>query len=158
MTHPFWGEIKGDQTVASFPIPGFGPAIPVCFANVRVASVDLTLDMLDAYAEVFRSFVAVSESLFPVVQQEAFRYYRRVYAHYFEHPDVSGEPALGLVTAELHDARLKQLLGVVLSDCRSVELDFEYDVDEEHGLAVMFVDNRFHAVGGIADLSPGPLS
>lgn len=151
MTHPFWGEIKGDSTVALFAIPGFTPAVKVSFANVTHAA-ELTDAALDGYADVFKSFIATSESLVGVVSAESFVYYQRVYARYFEHPELSGEAAFCLTTPELHYGALKELLGVVLSVRRSVELDFAYDVDEEHGLCVMFLDNCFYRVGGIAEI------
>ena len=155
MTHPFWGELRGDTTVGTFAVPGFTPAVTVSFGNARVPKTELTTEALDDYAEVFQRFVAVSESLLPIVREEVFDYYNRVYAHYFEHPEVSGEPALGLSTPEEHYTKLIGLLGVAMSVNRSVELDFDYAVDDEHGLAVMFVDHDFFDVGGIADLAPG---
>ena len=89
-----------------------------------------------------------------LIQKECFRYYSEVYADTLERPDFSGEPALGLTTPELHFEEMRRLAGIALARNRSIEMDCFYDVDEEHGLAIMFVNNVFYRVGGMSDIPP----
>ena len=155
ITHPYWGEIDDCfDTVQLFAMPGFQSRAQVSFRNHYSGKDPLTAIELDRHAEVFRAFVDLAPSLMTLIQNECFRYYNEVYADVFERPDLSGEPALGLTTPELHFEKMRRLAGIALARNRSIELDFFYEVDEEHGLAIMFVDNVFYRVGGISDIPP----
>lgn len=109
---------------------------------------------LDQHAEVFRAFLDLAPELMTLIQKECFRYYNETYADILERPVLSGEPALGLTTPELHFEKMRRLAGVAFARNRSIELDFFYDVDEEHGLAIMFVNSVFYRVGGMSDIPP----
>ena len=123
--YPYWGEIDNCfDTVQLFAVPGFFSRAHVSFRNHYDDKAPLTAVELDQHAEVFRAFLDLAPYLITLIQKECFRCYNEVYADLLERLDLSGEPALGLTTPELHFEKMRRLAGISLTRNRSIELDF----------------------------------
>ncbi len=158
MNHPFWGEVaeswaglSGEYAVT---LPGFAPPVEV-FLGEELDDEDeefaLTPAQLDEYAATFRAFMARAPEQLAALQAQAFDQYQRVYAHWYEDPAQSGEPALGLTTAAAHAPYLSELQLIRVTDAQTLRLVLGYDLDPEHGLEAKFVANALVEIGGIAD-------
>lgn len=72
-------------------------------------------------------------------------------AGFYESSERSGEPPLGLDTVGKHNQYIKNLHYVRVTAGGTLRLPIGYDLDEEHGLEVKFINNTIEQVGGIAD-------
>ncbi|WP_460585233.1 DUF6985 domain-containing protein [Hymenobacter arcticus] len=158
INHPFWGHVAEDwaglsaeQPVA---LPGFEQPIEVFLGEELVEEDEEyapTPAQLDAYAATFQCFMAHAPALIAALQERAFAQYQQLYAHFYDDPVQSGEPALLLTTAAQHAAYLQDVGYLRVSDEQTVRLIIHYDLDPEHGLEAKFVANELVEIGGIAD-------
>ncbi len=158
MNHPFWGHIDEDWAglSAEHPValPGFARPIEV-FLGEELFEEDEeyapTPAQLDEYAATFQEFMAHAPELTAALQEQAFAQYQQLYAHFYDDPAQSGEPALGLTSAAQHATYMQDVSYLRVSDEHTLRLVIHYDLDPEHGLEAKFVANKLVAIGGIAD-------
>ena len=156
--HPFWGQVAeswaGWSAEAAVTLPGFERPVEV-FLGEESGEEDQdhppTLAQLDAYAATFQRFMAHAPALSAALQARAFARYQRLYAHFYEDPAQSGEPALSLRTTAQHAAYLQDVGYLRVSDADTLRLVIHYDLDPEHGLEAKFVANELVEIEGIAE-------
>ncbi len=156
--HPFWGHLAeswaGLSAEHPVALPGFEQPIEVFLGEELLEEdeeYDPTPTELDAYAATFQGFLAHAPALIAALQARAFARYQQLYAHFYEDPPQSGEPALGLTTAAQHAGYLQDVGYLRVSDAQTVRLIIHYDLDPEHGLEAKFVGNTLADIGGIAE-------
>lgn len=110
-----------------------------------------TENQLADFAKTYQDFLAAIEVNLSAIQLQAFDYYKKYYAHYFENPEKSGEPALHVDTVEKHNEYIKELLHLRISKGGTITISIRYKLDTEHGIEFKFVNGRIEKVGGIAD-------
>ncbi|RZK87801.1 MAG: hypothetical protein EOO62_38635 [Hymenobacter sp.] len=158
MNHPFWGQVVEDWAgfSAEHPVtlPGFERPIEVFLGEELLEEdeeYDPTPAQLDAYAATFQEFLAHAPALLAELQEKAFAQYQQLYAHFYDDPAQSGQPALGLTTAAQHAAYMQDVGYLRVSDEQTLRLVIHYDLDPEHGLEAKFVANTLAEIGGIAE-------
>jgi hypothetical protein len=157
-THPFWGIVQEDwaglSAEQSTMLPPFEQPIPVFLGEELLEEgeeYDVSAGLLDDYAATFQAFQAEAPRLIAALRDQAFARYLEVYAHYYENPAKSGEPALGLTTAEQHFAYMQDVTLLRVSSEQVIRFVIEYDLDPEHGLEAKFVGNVLTDLGCIAE-------
>jgi len=110
-----------------------------------------SLDQLNEFAKTYQLFINAIEQHIQTVQIAAFERYQKLYAHYYENPEKSGEAPLNIHHVEAHNAYIQTLLHLRVSSPNTIRISIHYDLDTEHGLEFKFVDNQLKAVGGIAE-------
>lgn len=158
MHHPFWGEVEESWAglVAEHPVvvPGFEEPAEV-FLGEELDEEDKEYAparaQLDAYAATFQAFMAQVPEHVAALQAQAFARYQQLYAHWYEDPAKSGEPALGLTTAAAHAVYLREVKYIRVTDEQTLRLVMGYKLDPEHGLEAKFVANTLVDMSGIAD-------
>lgn len=157
-THSFWGIVQEDwaglSAEQSITLPPFEQPIPVFLGEELLEEgeeYDVSTGPLDDYAATFQAFRAEAPRLIAALRDQAFARYLEVYAHYYENPAKSGEPALGLTTAEQHFAYMQDVRLLRVSSEQVIRLVIEYDLDPEHGLEAKFVGNVLIDLGCMAE-------
>jgi hypothetical protein len=157
-THPFWGIVQEDwaglSAEQSTTLPPFERPIPVFLGEELLEEdeeYDVSTGQLDGYAATFQAFRAEAPRLIAALRDRAFARYLEVYAHYYENPAKSGEPALGITTAEQHFAYMQDVTLLRVSSEQVIRFVIEYDLDPEHGLEAKFVGNVLTDLGCTAE-------
>ena len=109
-----------------------------------------TAEQLDAFAATYRQFIDNIEANLKSIQEKAYERYLAFYAHYYENPGKSGEPALGIDSVEKHNNQIRRLVSLRLLDGDALTLAIRYKLDTEHGLEFRFENGKIVAVGGIS--------
>ena len=114
INHPFWGDVAeswaGWSAEEAVLLPGFKQPVEVFLGEEPSGEdedEDPTPAQLNTYAATFQRFMAHAPALIATLQAQAFAQYQQLYAHFYEDPAQSGEPALGLTTAARHAAYLQ---------------------------------------------------
>lgn len=158
LTHPFWGTVEEDWAGLSaehlVSVPGFQKQVEVFLGDELFEEDEeygLTPTQLDEYAATLQAFLAEGPRLITELKQRAFEQYQELYAHFYDDPAQSGAPPLHLTTADQHFAYMQDLGYLRVSDGNALRLIIHYDLDTEHGLEALFVNNKLAAMGGIAE-------
>lgn len=108
-------------------------------------------EQLDEFAQTYQSFLHHWEACLAQMQNKAFERYKKLYAHYYENPEKSGEPALIITKVEQHNPYIRNLLNIRISERQTIRLAIRYDLDTEHGMEFKFINNQLVKVAGIAE-------
>lgn len=157
LNHSFWGHVAESWAGLSaehlVTLPGFSRPMEVFLGEefFEEDEDDLPPAQLDEYAATFQEFIAHAPALVAELQAQAFARYQQLYAHFYDDPAQSGQPALGLTSATQHAAYLQDVSYLRVSAERTLRLAIRYDLDPEHGLEAKFVANTLAEIGGIAE-------
>ncbi len=161
MKHLYWGNVEQDWAGFSsdihFSHPFFNKQEIEIFLNdeydedYEEIEEPPTEVLLNEFADTYKNFIEHIENRLADLQQKAFERYKELYAHYYENPEKSGEPALNINTADKHNPYIKDINYLRISKNKTIRLTIRYGLDEEHGLEFKFVDGQIADVGGIAD-------
>lgn len=160
-THPYWGSVDQDWA-------GFSPDISFSHPFFTEQNITIFLgeefgdegeeieeppteDQLAAFAVSYQDFLDNIHSSLNAIQNKAFDYYKKHYAHYFENPEKSGEAALGIDTVEKHNKYIKELMYLRVLENNTIKISVRYQVDTEHGIEFKLVGGQVEKVGGIAE-------
>lgn len=160
-THQYWGDVEQDWAGFSAELTFSHPF----FENKRVEiflgeefdedgeeiEETPTPNQLDAFAASYQKFIANFEEHLRAMQTKAFERYQKLYAHYYENPEKSGEPALNIDSIEKHNEYIKEIMFLRVLDENAIKLSIRYQIDTEHGLEFRFENGQIVAVGGIAE-------
>ncbi|MBK8800586.1 MAG: hypothetical protein IPN71_00740 [Fibrobacteres bacterium] len=161
MKHAFWGQVESDWAGFSAEItfchPFFGSENCEIFLgdefdeNGDEVEDPPSMEHLAEFEATYRAFLGNIESNLALISQKAFERYLKLYAHHFEDPRKSGEPAFHIDSAEKHDPHLKEVIYLRVCSGGTLRISIRYALDEEHGIEFKFVDNRLDDIGGIAE-------
>ncbi|EDM34417.1 hypothetical protein PBAL39_19040 [Pedobacter sp. BAL39] len=158
--HPYWGNVGQDWA-------GFSSDITFNHSFFQGSDIEIFLGeefdedgdeieeaptsaQLDGFAATYQHFMNNMESCLDELCQKAFERYQRLYAHYYEHTEESGEPPLNVDTIDKHDPYIKELMYLRVLEGHTVKLTIRYELDTEHGMEFRFENGLIAAVGGIA--------
>lgn len=160
-TNEFWEKIKKDwagfTSDISFSNPFFGQREVAVFLGEEFDEDGEEMEeppsenQLAEFAETYQNFIENIEMNIKNIQRKAFERYLKLYAHYYENPEKSGEPKLNIDTVERHNLNIKAILHLRVLDGKTIKLAIRYKLDTEHGLEFKFVDGKIENVGGIAE-------
>lgn len=105
-------------------------------------------------ADFERTYTSFEDNIASVVEQisaHAFERYLKLYAHYYEDKNKSGEEPLNISNKEKHFEYLKDVNYIRILADGNIKMLFHYKLDEEHGLEVRLENNEVLAIGGIAE-------
>ncbi|MBW2733303.1 MAG: WGR domain-containing protein [Deltaproteobacteria bacterium] len=150
----FWGGPRRDHlgftSVKTFHVPAFGKTMAIGFGpedDGEMELVEPTLAELGDFSASFEEFLYGHEEHYLTVCAKAFERYERIYARGYRDKSSLVTP----MNAETH-ARYLSLSRIHMQKATTIRLVFDYELDEEHGLEVVFKDNEFWGIGGISDV------
>ncbi len=106
---------------------------------------------LAQFSQTYLDFLTNIETNLLNIQKEAFERYLKLYAHFYENPDKSGNPALNIDYVHKHNDYIKDILNLRVLDDQTIKLTIRYKLDTEHGLEFKFVNGQITNVAGIAE-------
>lgn len=160
-THKYWGKVEQDWAGFSSEISFSNP-----FFNKQNAEVFLgqefdedgeevedapTESQLDAFAETYQSFIDHFEEHLQKMQAKAFERYQKLYAHYYENSEKSGEPALNIDSIDKHNEYIREIMFLRMLNDEAIKISIRYKIDTEHGIEFRFENGEIVAVAGIAE-------
>lgn len=161
MKHQFWGNIREDwngfSSDINFSHPFFGEQHYEIFLGEEDDEDGEEIEnspsqnQLDEMAETYQVFIKNADQMLEVIQQESFNRYQKLYAHYYEDPDKSGEESLSIDTVEKHNPFIKDLMYIRICEQNTIKISIRYKLDTEHGLEFKFADGALKQVGGIGE-------
>lgn len=107
-------------------------------------------EQLDELVQTHRDFVKNIEVYLKAIQERAYEYYQKFYAHYYEDEVKSGEAPLQIDSVEKHNAYIKELMAIRFLPGGGIIVPIHYNLDVEHGLEFRFTNGVITDVGGIA--------
>lgn len=161
MKHSYWGNVELDWAGFSSDITFSNP-----FFNEQNIEVLLGEEfdedgeeieeppnesLLDGFAATYQNFLNHIHTHIKHMQFEAFQRYLKLYAHYYENPEKSGEPALNIDSVEKHNEYIKEIMYLRVLDNDTIKLLIRYQIDTEHGLEFRLENGEIAAIGGIAE-------
>lgn len=160
-THPYWKTVGEDwagfSAEITFSHPFFEKQNVEIFLGEEYdedgEEIEETPDgsQLDAFAASYQSFLNHFEAHLQNIQIKAFERYQKLYEHYYENPDKSGEPALQINNVEKHNEYIKEIMYLRILEDDTIKLSIRYQIDTEHGLEFRFENGAITAVAGIAE-------
>ena len=124
-----------------------------------------TKEQLVEFEITLKEFLSNIDVVIGDIQQSAFDYYQKRYAKYYEQDfevfpnkkiqrpeDGKLHSPLGIDTKEKHFEYMKDILEAIrISDNKTIRIPIHYDLDEEHGLEIIIVNNKVTAIDGISE-------
>ncbi|OXA86603.1 DUF6985 domain-containing protein [Flavobacterium hercynium] len=161
MTHKYWGNVEEDWA-------GYSSDITFSNSFFEKQNIEIFLGeefdedgeeieepptekQLDEFAATYQNFIENIESNIKNIQDKAFERYQKLYAHFYENPEKSGDPALNIDDVDKHNYAIKEIMFLRVLDEKTIKLSIRYELDTEHGIEFRFEDGKITAVGGIAE-------
>lgn len=162
MKHDYWGEINSSwagfssETYFSHPFFNQNAQREIFLGdefdeNGHEIEELPDLDQLNEFAKTYQAFIHNLEQHLQTIQTHAFERYQKLYAHYYENPEKSGETALNIHDVESHNPYIQTMLNLRVTTPNTLILSIHYDLDTEHGMEFKFVNNQLEIVGAIAE-------
>lgn len=161
MIHRYWGNVEADWA---------GFSSDITFSNLFFDTQNVEVFLGDEYdedgeeieelpsekqltefAETYQNFIADIEKNINSIQDKAYERYLKLYAHFYENSEKSGEPALNIDNADKHNDHIKEIMYLRVLDDKTIKVSIRYKLDSEHGLEFKFVGGQIKDVGGIAE-------
>ena len=161
MTHKYWGKVEEDWAGFSSDITFSNPFFDK--QNVEILLGEEydedgeeieefpTENRLTEFAETYQNFIENIEINIKSIQDKAYERYLKLYAHFYENSEKSGEPALNIDNVDKHNENIKEIMYLRVLDDKTIKLSIRYKLDTEHGLEFKFVGGQITNVGGIAE-------
>ena len=162
MKHAYWGEVSeswaGFSSITQFSHPFFNEnASREIFLGDEFNEngdeiEDLPLEnQLDEYSKTYQAFLFNIEDHLQSIQNKAFERYQKLYAHYYENAEKSGQSPLNITDVNAHNSYIQTMLHLRVSTPNTIRILIHYDLDTEHGLEFKLENNELIQVGGIAE-------
>jgi hypothetical protein len=161
MTHKYWGNVEEDWAGFSSDITFSNPFFDN--QNIEIFLGEEydedgeeieelpTENQLTEFAETYQNFITDIETNIKSIQDKAYERYLKLYAHFYENSEKSGEPALNIDNADKHNDHIKEIMYLRVLDEKTIKVSIRYKLDTEHGLEFKFVGGQITNVGGIAE-------
>jgi len=159
--HQYWGKVEADWA-------GFSAGkqfISTHFDNIPITvflgseyddegeevETTPTKEELDDFQITYSNFLSNLDKIMEEIKQQTFTEYLKLYAHYYENEEKSGEKPLNIDSAEKHFMNLKEVLYLRVLPNGTIKIPFRYKIDTEHGMEVRLNNNIIRDIGGIAE-------
>lgn len=159
--HKYWGKVEQDwagfSSGITFSNPFFDQQDVEIFLGEEYdeegeeIEESPTEDQLTQFEETYQNFITNIDSNLKSIQNKAYERYLKLYAHFYEDSEKSGEPALNIDNLDKHNENIKEIMYLRVLDMKTIKLSIRYKLDTEHGLEFKFVDGQIKNVGGIAE-------
>lgn len=110
-----------------------------------------TENQLTEFAETYQNFIENIETNIKSIQDKAYERYLKLYAHFYENSEKSGESALNINNTDIHNENIKEIMYLRVLEEKTIKLSIRYKLDKEHGLEFKFVDGLIKDIGGTAE-------
>jgi len=160
--HKFWGQITeslmGYTAEKKYNIPNFGEQEIEIFLGSEFDEDGEEIDTppnninLDEYAATYSAFLNNLPDVLSAIKAQGFERYKRLYAHYYEHEEKSGEAPLNIDTAEKHFEYMRDILQIRIEDNQTISIPIRYQLDTAHGIEIKLENNKITAIGGIGEV------
>ncbi|WP_268849381.1 DUF6985 domain-containing protein [Flavobacterium aestivum] len=161
MIHKYWGNVEEDwagfSSDTTFSNPFFDKQNVEIFLGEEYDEDGEEIEelptenQLTEFAETYQMFIENIEMNIRNIQDKAYERYLKLYAHFYENPEKSGEPALNIDNTDKHNDNIKEIIYLRVLDDKTIKLSIRYKLDTEHGLEFKFVGGQIANVGGIAE-------
>lgn len=161
MTHKYWGNVEEDwagfSSDITFSNPFFDNQNIEIFLGIEYDEDGEEIEelptenQLTEFAETYQNFIVDIETNIKSIQDKAYERYLKLYAHFYENSEKSGEPALNIDNADKHNDHIKEIMYLRVLDEKTIKVSIRYKLDTEHGLEFKFVGGQITNVGGIAE-------
>ena len=161
MKHKYWGKVEEDwagfSTERLFISPYFDSKEVTIFLGEEydedgeeIESVPPE-DELNNYEATYINFLKNIDEIIETIQQVTFDRYVKLYAHYYENEEKSGEKPLGVFTKEKHFDYIKDINYIRILENSNIKIPIHYKIDTENGIEIRLENNKVIDVGGIAE-------
>ncbi|WP_298502128.1 hypothetical protein [uncultured Maribacter sp.] len=106
---------------------------------------------LDDFENTYKKFLSSLDEIIEKIKNKTFERYLKLYAHYYENEEKSGEKPLGISTKEKHFESLKDLNYIRILENGNIKILIHYKLDTEHGIEIRLENNEVIDIGGIAE-------
>lgn len=161
MKHKYWGNVEADWA-------GFSSDLTFSNQFFDKQEIEIFLgeeydedgeeieeppaeNQLTEFAETYQDFIENIETNIKSIQDKAYERYLKLYAHFYENSEKSGESALNINNTEKHNENIKEIMYLRVLEEKTIKLSIRYKLDTEHGLEFKFVGGQIKDVGGIAE-------
>lgn len=161
MKHNYWGNVKinwaGFSSDITFSNPFFDRQNIEIFLGEEYdedgeeIEIFPTENQLAEFAGTYQKFLENIEKNISSIQEKAYERYLKLYAHFYENDEKSGEPALNIDSANKHNEYIKEIMYLRVLSNETIKLSIRYKLDTEHGLEFKFVSGQITNIGGIAE-------
>lgn len=161
MTHKYWGTIEEDwagfSSDITFSNPFFDKQNIEFFLGEEYDEDGEEIEefptenRLTEFAETYQNFIESIEINIKSIQDKAYERYLKLYAHFYENSEKSGEPALNIDNVVKHNENIKEIMYLRVLEDKTIKLSIRYKLDTEHGLEFKFVGGQITNVAGIAE-------
>lgn len=158
--HKYWGKIQEDwagfSTETEFTSPHFEHSISLFLGeeyNEEGEEIELipSNNELNDFESTYLSFVADLDNIVEDIKEKTFDRYLKLYAHYYENEEKSGEKPLNLSTKENHFEYIKDINYIRILKNGNIKILIHYKIDTEHGVEIRLENNKISDIGGIAE-------
>ncbi|OXB25364.1 hypothetical protein B0A80_01590 [Flavobacterium tructae] len=160
-THKYWGKVEQDwagfSSYVTFTNPFFDQQDVEIFLGEEFdeegeeIEEPPTENQLTQFEETYQNFITNIETNLKSIQKKAYERYLKLYAHFYEDSEKSGEPALNIDNLDKHNEYIKEIMYLRVLDEKTIKVSIRYKLDTEHGLEFKFVGGQIKNVGGIAE-------
>ncbi len=171
--HLYWGMVEEDWAGFSAEleanIPPFVPENITIFLGAEYDEEGEEIEdtpspnQLNVYQETYQNFLEQFPSILVEMQNQAFAFYQKYYAHFYEQDFeadnfngkelAAGEkhPPLNIDNSSKHFVYMKEIKYIRILDGDAIQIVFNYELDTEHGLEIKLINNKITNIGGIAE-------
>jgi hypothetical protein len=159
--HDYWGQVEPDwagfSSDINFSNPFFEKQNVEIFLGTEYDEEGEEIEelptenQLTEFAKTYQKFIENIDTNIRNVQQKSYETYLKLYAHFYENPEKSGEPALNISNVDKHNEYIKEIMYLRVLGQKTIKLYIRYKLDTEHGLEFKFVDGQIENVGGIGE-------
>ncbi|WP_317039176.1 DUF6985 domain-containing protein, partial [Polaribacter atrinae] len=110
-----------------------------------------TENELDDFENTYLEFLKKFDNILIDISEKTFERYLKLYAHYYENQEKSGEKPLNIDTKEKHFENIKEILYLRVLKNGNIQIPIRYKIDTEHGVEIRLEKNKVIGVGGIAE-------
>jgi len=159
--HKYWGKVEEDWA-------GFSAEINFISSYFENKEVSIFLgeeydeegeeietapsdDELNNYETTYIEFLQNIDAIIETIKQMTFDRYIKLYAHYYENEEKSGEKPLGVSTKEKHFDYIKDINYIRILEDSNIKIPIHYKIDTEHGIEIRLESNEIIDIGGIAE-------
>ena len=159
--HTYWGKVEEDWA---------GFSAEILFNSTHFNSDEITIFLgsefdddgeevedapndiqLNNFESTYVKFLNSLDTIIEEIMTKTYERYLKLYAHYYESEEKSGEKPLNIDTKEKHFRYIQNILYIRILDNGMIKIPIRYELDTEHGIEISLENNDIVAIGGIAE-------
>jgi hypothetical protein len=159
--HNYWGEVEEDWAGFSgeilFESEHFGKEKITIFLGSEFDKDGEELETIPTETELtdfentYAEFLKNLDKIVADIKEKTFERYLKLYAHYYENEEKSGNKPLNINSDEKHFKHIKKIKYLRILKNNTIQIPIRYSLDTEHGIEIRLENNEIIAIGGIAE-------